>query len=161
MSRRNRFLFLLTILLSATTVNAAIIYSAGETVEKVMELPYINEFKIQASDGKWYDSKVGIMHEQFSLFWIPLINYGEERYVLYTDQKIGKYDYTYMDLSKEDIEFLHDAFGLPLHPKLHFWDAWGGKILFLMLVLLLIIGCKKDEHKNNQQMDEYLDVPIR
>ena len=90
MSRRNRFLFLLTILLLATTGNAAIIYSAGKTVEKVMEPP--DEFKIQASDGKWYDSKVGIMHEQFSLFWIPLINYGEERYVLYTDQKIGKYD---------------------------------------------------------------------
>lgn len=160
MSRRNRFLFLLTILLSATTVNAAIIYSAGETVEKVMELPYIDEFKIQASDGKWYDSKVGIMHEQFSLFWIPLINYGEERYVLYTDQKIGKYDYTYMDLSKEDIEFLHAAFGLPLQPKLPFWDAWGGKILFLVLFLLLLIGSKKDKNKNNQQMDEYLDVPI-
>jgi hypothetical protein len=70
--RKGLFL-LFAMLFSAITVNAAIVFSSGETVEKVLELPRIDEFKMQAEDGNWYYPKVSIMHKQLSLFWIPLI----------------------------------------------------------------------------------------
>lgn len=144
--RKGLFL-LFAMLFSAITVNAAIVFSSGETVEKVLELPRIDEFKMQAEDGNWYYTKVGIMHKQFSLFWIPLINYGDEKYVLYIDQKVG--DYTYSDLSKGNIEYLHNEFGIPLQPKLSFWDAWGGKILFLVILILSGISTAREKKKKD------------
>lgn len=147
-----QYILLMALFLCAITIEArgAIVYSAGEEIEEVMDLPHTNEFMIQASDGNLYYSKVGIMHKQFSLFWIPLINYGEEKYVLYVDQKIGKYDYTYSELSDEDIMFLHDRFGLSEIPSLSFWDAWGGKLLFLVIIFLLGGNVRGKKVKSNE-----------
>lgn len=84
-------LLVILIITSATKVSAKggipLIYSDGEEVEKILDLPQRDEFMIQANDGKWYHADLGVLHEQFSIFWIPLFNYGTERYVLYTDKK--------------------------------------------------------------------------
>lgn len=112
-----------------------IIYSDGEDVEKILNLPLRDEFYIQAADGKFYHGNLGVLHKQFSIFGIPLFNYGTKRYVLYTDQKNGKYDYTYADLTQSDIVYLQREFGgIPSTPELPFWDAWGGKLLVLLLI---------------------------
>jgi hypothetical protein len=144
---------LLAMLFPKTTVNAVIVYSSGETIEKVLDLPRTNEFKMRANGGRWNYAKVGILHKQFSVFWIPLINYGDEKYVLYIDHNVGDYDYAYYELPKEDIEYLHEEFGIPLQPKLPFWDAWGGKLIFLTLFVLIgIIAAREKKKKDNTEM---------
>ncbi len=132
-------MFLLIVLLSACVHKAdargAIIYSLGEEIEKVMSLPYSEEYTVEASDGRYYHADLGIIHDQFSLFWIPLINYGTEKYVLYTDTKVGDYDQTYVELDSEEIQYLQQHFSdIPTKPELPFWDAWGGKLLALAII---------------------------
>lgn len=115
-----------------------IIYSSGEDIVKVKDLPLREEFQIQAEDGNWYPANLGIKHKQFSLVFIPLYNYGEEEYVLYTDKKVGNTDYTYVDLTPDDIEYLQSEIGgIPSTPELPFWDVWGGKLLVLALIIIL------------------------
>lgn len=124
-----------------------ILYGAGETVTKVLDLPTTEEFQIQTEDGMWHHANLGILHDQFSLFYIPLYNYGIEKYVLYTDEKVGEYDYTYADLSREEIRYIQDEVEeIPLKPELPFWDVWGGKILAWVIfqVLYLIKEYIKD-----------------
>lgn len=139
---KKRILLIMTAVLLMTASEAKagipIIYSNGEEIEKVLELPQKDEFEIQASNGNWYHADVGILHKQFSVFWIPLINYGEEKYVLYSNTKVGEYDFTYAELDQDEIEYLQKEFsGLPSTPELPFWDAWGGKLLLLLLVLIV------------------------
>ena len=134
----------LLLFVTCTSVNAKggipILYSAGEEVEKVIDLPMREEYQIQAQDGRWYHADLGILHEQFSIFWVPLFNYGTEKYVLYTDQKIGEYDFTYADLYRDDIAYLQSEMGgIPSTPELPFWDAWGGKLLALLLIGIVIL----------------------
>ena len=125
---------------SVTKVEAkgVILYSMGETIEKVIDLPKKDEYTILAQDGKLYYTDLGIMHNQFSIFWIPLWNYGTAKYVLYTDTKIGKYDYTYADLSNDDIAYLQNQYrSIPDTPQLSFWSVIGGKIVAFLIIQLL------------------------
>lgn len=70
------------------------------------------------------------------------MNYGDYKYVMFTKTKIGNYDYTYADLSKEDISYLQSQLsGIPNEPSLPFWDAYGGKLLAAgILFILFLIG---------------------
>ena len=139
-------LLLLIIFLSTIKIEAKggipILYSNGIEGEKVLDLPQRDEFTIQAENGNSYHADLGILHEQFSIFWIPLLNYGEEKYVLFTDKKVGDYDFLYADLDQDDIVYLQSIFGgIPSTPELPFWDAWGGKLLaFALIGILWFIG---------------------
>lgn len=140
-------MLVILIITSATKVSAKgglpIVYGDGEHVAKVLDLPQREEFMIQATDGKWYHADLGVLHEQFSLFFIPLFNYGTEKYVLYTDTKIGEYDFTYADLDSEEVAYLQSEFGgISSTPELPFWDAWGGKLLALGIVVFIFL-CSK------------------
>ena len=127
---KNKILLVLFVmLLSTNKVKAGgipILYSNGTEVEKVKELPYRSEFTLNG-----YHADLGIMHEQFSIFWIPLWNYGTEKYVLY--YKSGD-TYNYSDLSSSDIRYLQSEFGgISTNPELPFWDVWGGKLLAVVI----------------------------
>lgn len=129
-------------------------YSNGEDIVKVMDLPREDQFAIE-SNGMLYHADLGIMHDQFSLFWIPLVNYGTEKYVLFTDKKIGEYDMIYADLSSSDIEYLQNTFGgIPTKPKLPFWHAWGGKLLVFGLIVVLFIIWILSKSEESSEKDE-------
>lgn len=142
---KTKFVVIITLVLSLviTKANAkgriSILYGNGPEISLVKELPSSDEFVVQASDGKWYHADLGVSYNQFSLFYIPIWNYGDYKYVLYTKTKVGEYDYTYADLSKDDIAYLQSKFsGIPNEPSLPFWDAYGGKLLVVALVFILI-----------------------
>lgn len=142
--RIKTLLILPIILLMAIKVEAKggipIIYSSGDNVVKIMDLPYEDEFTIQCGDGEWHHADLGIYHQQFSVLGIPLYNYGKERYVLYTDIKIGEYDFTYADLSKDDIDYLRERFtDISEEPVLPFWHLLGGKLLALLIIGFFVI----------------------
>lgn len=132
------FMLLFAVQSASAKGGIPILYSEGDDVVKVLDLPQSEDFQIQAQDGKWYHADLGILHEQFSIFFIPLFNYGTEKYVLYTDTKIGDFDFIYADLDREDINYLQSQFaGIPDVPELPFWDAWGGKLVALLIIIVL------------------------
>ena len=132
------FSVLLVIVIPMANARGAIIYSNGVTVDKVMDLPQRDEFTIGDDYGNWYHADLGIMHDQFSLFWIPLYNYGENQYVLY---RKDNNEYLYAPLSKNDIRELRKEFsGIPLTPQLPFWSKWGGKLLALGNIILVLVS---------------------
>lgn len=133
------FMLLFAVQSASAKGGIPIVYSEGDDVVKVLELPHSEDFQVQSQvDGKWYHADLGILHEQFSIFSVPLFNYGTEKYVLYTDTKIGEYDFTYADLDREEIEYLQSQFaGIPDVPELPFWDAWGGKLVALLIIIVL------------------------
>jgi len=124
-------------------------YSYGETIDKVLNLPNTETFEFEYGDGL-YHGDLGVKYNQFCLFWIPLFNYGEKRYVLFNKRKD---DYIYVVLDYNDIKYLQEEYGssmIPTSPKLSFWNEWGGKILGLFILLLgwiFIKSYSKEETK--------------
>lgn len=121
------------ILFSATDVSArgVIIYSNGEKIEVVKEVPA----DIQLIEEEHVN--VGVMYEQFSIFWVPMWNYGETVYVLVNDA--GD---TYWDLSAEEVQYLNEehAMELPETPVIGFWNKIGGKIIWAAVILFALWG---------------------
>ena len=121
---------------------AVILYSNGEKIDVVMELP----------DSAVIDNQhvnLGVMYNQFSLFWIPLWNYGETRFVLINDKE----DY-YYDLDAEDIQMIEDEFGVdvPEKPKIDSWNKIGGKLVLIALAVGIILF--RNRNSGNEEDDE-------
>ncbi len=86
-------------------------------------------------EGKYFD--IGVKYTVFQIAWIPLYQKENAELVGY----IGNGD-TYLALDEEDLAalaVLNDLENWNRYAKLSFWDAWGGKLL-AGLILLLIIG---------------------
>lgn len=129
-------LFIAFCCLYALKANAgiAVVYGDGDKISLVKELPKSEEFIIQDADDECYHANLGVKYEQFSLFYIPIWNYGDYTYVLYAEDKKG--EYLYASLSEEDIALLQSVFGgIPDIPKLPFWDSVGGKLLILGIII--------------------------
>jgi len=107
-----------------------IIYSNGEKIEVVKQLP-----DSAIIDGTHVN--LGVMYKQFSIFWIPMWNYGDTKFVLVNDKKD-----TYYDLDKENIETLKTEFNVnvPDNPAIGFWNKIGGKIIWGVLIIAAICG---------------------
>lgn len=139
------FCLLLFCGVSTSSAKGVIVYGNDPVVTKVLDLPINDAFTIVAENGQSYHANLGVMYDEFSLFWVPIWNYGEMKYVLFTDTKIGEYDYTYVDLSAEDVAFLQSQFGgIPTEPELPFWNAIGGKLVLLLLILVIGVFFNKD-----------------
>ncbi|MDR0232519.1 MAG: hypothetical protein LBI82_10425 [Dysgonamonadaceae bacterium] len=115
---------------TANTVSAkgVIIYSNGEKIEVIQKLDEdvtINDEHVN----------LGVMYDQFSIFWIPIWNYGGTKYVLINDKRD-----TYYDLDDEDFETLKTEFnvGIPDIPTIGFWNRAGGKIVWAVVLFAAI-----------------------
>ncbi len=119
--------------LTATTVSArgVIVYSNGEKIEVTQKLP---EDVMLIEDEH---VNVGVMYKQFSIFWIPMWNYGETVHVLVNDAKD-----TYWDLTAEEVAFVNEEYGLaiPEVPRIGFWNKIGGKLIWGAVILLALWG---------------------
>ena len=129
--------------LTATTASArgVIVYSNGEKIEVVRELPADVELIEQEHVN------IGVMYKQFSIFWIPMWNYGETSYVLVNDAKD-----TYYDLTAEEIDMLNDEWemDLPAKPRIGFWNSIGGKLIWGAVILFALWGwwsTRKDDEE--------------
>lgn len=129
-----RFILAILILLGIGSFEKAeakgvIVYGIGETVSMVQELE---------EDCTIDDEHVnlGVMYEQFSLFWMPIWNYGDVSYVLVNDKED-----TYWELDDEMIETLKTEFNVNLDEAadIPFWTKVGGKPIIILLILFLVV----------------------
>ncbi|GHT11330.1 hypothetical protein FACS189426_13070 [Bacteroidia bacterium] len=149
-----KVIFTLTLLgglfFAANSVSAKgiIFYSYGEKIEVAQKLPP----EATVNEGEEHVN-LGVMYEQFSIFWIPMWNYGETKYVLINDEKD-----TYYDLDAEDITMLKTDFNIdfPQKPTIGFWNKIGGKIIWGAVILAAIFGWWTTRKDND---DDEAEIP--
>lgn len=129
-----RFILAILILFSIGSLQkieakGVIVYGLGETVSKTQDLPE------ECTLGDEHVN-LGVMYEQFSLFWMPIWNYGDVQYVLLNDKED-----TYWDLDEEMIETLKSDFGAEMDetPSIPFWTKVGGKPIIILLILFIFV----------------------
>lgn len=135
------FMFILAI--QEVQAKGVIIYGTGpkvELAEKLNEDMTINNMHVN----------LGVMYDQFSLFWLPVWNYSDAQYVFISDDET-----TYWDLTEEDVTFLADEFKIQLteaSPSL--WNKIGLKPIVIFLLITLIwrsFSSEKDEEEGTQE----------
>lgn len=109
-------------------IGIPIFYSSGtEKIVKVADFPDTGMFKMD--DGTLLDA--GYKFKQVQLFWLPLWNYGGE-WCGYE----GKDDsYTILTKAQLDSFALAANVKLPESPSLGFWNAFGGKLIVIVLLI--------------------------
>lgn len=141
-----RLLFLLAVFCLSiaqapkASAKGIIFYSNGETLKTLHELPADAQI-----DGTHVN--LGMRYECFSIFWIPLWNYGEYQYALVNDAED-----TWVELSDEEVQAIAEQYNLelPKTPELPLMSQIGLKPVVIIVVLLLIYGQfsgKKDEEE--------------
>ncbi len=144
---KTRFIIVFLLLISAMNVKATemldipILWDLGDDIIHVMDLPDTEEYSYTDDDGEKHYVDLGIKHGQFSLFLLPLINYGDKEYVFYSDNGFFSSD-TYISMPSEALSSLKQTYNLSDEPELPFWDAWGGKIVMILIILVFVYGVK-------------------
>ena len=126
---------------SSTSAKGLIFYSSGEKIELIQKLPA----DITVNEDEHVN--LGVMYKQFSIFWIPMWNYGETKYVLINDKKD-----TYYDPMEEDIEMLKTEYNvnIPEKPAIGFWNRIGGKIIWGVIILTVVYGWWSSRKENDE-----------
>lgn len=103
-----------------------IIYSTGEALTKVETLPKEAVF----DDGTHFN--LGIYHNQFSIFYMPMWNYGDPQYALINDKKDQ-----YIVLDQEGVKEVSKEYNLQLSetPSLPWTTKIGGKPIIILILL--------------------------
>lgn len=121
-----------------TQAKGVIIYHSGPNLEVVKQLP----------DSAQIDSahvNLGIMYDQFGLFWCPVWNYSEAKYVLVNDA-----ENIYWDLDEEDLAWIKENTDAELDakPSPSMWNKIGIKPVLALLgvgIIWAYIPSKKKE----------------
>ncbi|MDR0873464.1 MAG: hypothetical protein LBN27_08385 [Prevotellaceae bacterium] len=144
-----KVIFTLTLLgglfFAASTVSArgVIIYGNGEKIEVTEKLP----------DSITIDDEhvnLGVIYEQFSIFWVPMWNYGETKYVFLNDKEDS-----YMLADEEDLQYLRDELkiNVPEEPSIGFWNKIGGKLIWAVVFALIIYGLLPSRKKEEEEVE--------
>lgn len=129
--------------LHSASAAGVIIYGNGEKIEMAQEFPA----EVVIDDEH---VNLGVMYEQFSIFWVPIWNYGKTEFVFVNDTND-----TYWELTAEDVETLKSEYAveIPAEPTIGFWNRIGGKLVWGAVILALIwgtMGRKKSGKKEEE-----------
>ena len=121
-------------------------YDAEKTV-KVSGFPQTEDYKTK--EGIHVDA--GCIYKQLRIFWIPVWNY-DVRWCGYIESPDKYYIF-----SKSELDGIAHAAGitLPIYPTLPFWDSYGGKLIFfiiLIVVAMLYLGRETEKEKPPQPL---------
>lgn len=112
-----------------------------EKIEKVADLPDNEEYKLD--NGKYVD--LGVRFTVFTIAWLPVYTEKAPELVGYAGGD------TYYDIPKEQLTAIMAENKLEEKKllKLSFWNAWGGKLIVGLLVLLIIYGALPSRKKKD------------
>lgn len=130
------FLFCALLIASAAMTQQAaargtILYGNGPEFQQMYDLPD----SLTSEAGNPLEFGVGF--EQFSLFYVPIWNYGDTEYAVYDAETRTIYS-----LDEEDVEAFKQEYGweLPEKPGLSFWNRIGGKLILLVVLAAVVAG---------------------
>jgi len=138
---------IVTFICTSEKASALIIYSNGLTCETHQVLPpeaVINGHHVN----------FGVAYEQFSIFWIPVWNYGTTYYAFISSN--GK---TIYEVDEEYMEELAEEYGIDFSsgPKISFWNKIGGKLVWIAILFLIFFGGKLGKKDKEEEGEAYLD----
>lgn len=112
-----------------------IVYHNGPKFETLKELPA--DVMVEGEHVN-----IGVSYDQFSIFWLPLWNYGTPEYTLVADD-----EETAWALTDEDIESIKKEYNieLPENPSPSLWNKIGPKPLVVLLIFMIVWGYLKKE----------------
>lgn len=120
----------------------------GEQIIKVAEFPDTAQFK--SGDGQHIDP--GYKYKQITLFFTPIWNYDGEwcGYVGSSER--------YLKIDKSTLDAAANVAGitLPMTPSPSFWESYGGKLLWLGVVALILLAGTSGSKKRDDS-----DQPVR
>ena len=101
----------------------------GEKIFKQIELPDTEYYQYE---NTYVD--IGYITKQFSVFMIPLWNY-DGRWIGYINS-----DSDFLELPMSQLQDIARTAGTttPKKPSLPFWDAYGGKAVGIVILLLFV-----------------------
>ena len=110
-----------------------------------MEFP--NNPNFQTPSGEYIDA--GYRYQQITVFFLPLWNYNE-KWCGY----IGS-DESYLDLNRDELAVLaaEADLTLPTNVTIDAWDSIGGKLTFI-IGLLLLVGYTMLTMKDEEEFEE-------
>ena len=124
---------------------ASIFSWGGDSFYKVADLPDTSQYQFNSD---FVD--IGVKYSEIQLFFLPVWQY-DMKYVAVIPNNSD----SYYDLSNEEVMDLAASASISIPPisqvKLDFWTAWGGKIVLLLLIGLIVMysvySVKKEEEE--------------
>ena len=113
----------------------------GTEVFVVKEMP--EDYMIRTTDYGVIHVNLGVAYDEFSIFGIPLWNWNVEKYILLPDNydSLDDGNYVFYHVDAEELRRAEQFVGdLPETPELSFWRSYGGKLIFLPFILLILYG---------------------
>ncbi|MEP6789405.1 MAG: hypothetical protein ABJB40_13285 [Acidobacteriota bacterium] len=112
--------------------------SRGDRIIKIADLPQTPDFEVDSRPqyaplsmpAQKTHIDIGYTWKQNSLLFLPIFN-DNGRYVAYTGSEAQ-----YIEFKKGELEEWTAKANVTLstNPSIPFWDAWGGKILLIVLI---------------------------
>lgn len=123
------FFLLSFIFIQKSNAKGVIVYHNGPQLELFSALPA----DAVMDDGSHVN--IGIMYDQFGLFWMPLWNYSEPKYVLVSDD-----EKTYWEYTDTELQEIAKSYDISLHenPSPSLWNKIGLKPVLIILLLVVI-----------------------
>lgn len=145
-----KFFLCCALLIASTAVTeqaaarVSVLYGNGPEFQQMFNLP--DSLKSEAGNPLEF----GVGFEQFSVFYVPIWNYGTTEYAVYDATARMIYS-----LDEEDVLTFKEEYGweLPTKPELSFWNRLGGKLI-LLAVLAAAAAVWLMKHKDNRQSEE-------
>ncbi|MCX7148546.1 MAG: hypothetical protein NTY05_03910 [Rhodocyclales bacterium] len=120
----------------------------GERIIKVADFPNTDTFKTRG--GQHVDP--GYRYKQITLIFTPLWNY-DGQWCGYVDDS-GRY--LEIDKTKLDAAATAAGISLPVTPSLPFWEAYGGKLLWLVVIVVIaVVGKSGSKNDVNSKPTEF------
>lgn len=140
---------------NTTQAKGFLFFSWGTEVYQVHELP--ENYTIQTTEYGTIHVNLGVVYDEFSIFWIPTWNWNVDTYVLLPDNydTLDKGKYVFYNIDAEELSKIHQIVGdLPEKPKLSFWRSIGGKLITFPLILLCLYGLLPASNKDKKETEK-------
>ncbi|MBO6216800.1 MAG: hypothetical protein J6N73_04035 [Prevotella sp.] len=142
---------------NTTQAKGFFFFSWGQEIYQVKELP--KDYTIQTEEHGRTHVNLGVIYNEFSIFWIPIWNWDVDTYVLLPDNydTLEKGSYVFYNIDNEQLREIRQKVGdLSDKPELSFWRSIGGKLLvaFLLLFLCGIFTPSTNEKEINTKENE-------
>lgn len=146
-----KIVFIAALLLAVVSIEsqarARITVGKHQKIEKVADLPDSTYYEVE--EGKFID--LGCIYTVYEVAGIPVYTVEEEQLVGFVGDTYYDLDDEIKGIIKQDIK----ADDLESLNKMPFWDSWGGKLVILGVVVIIVAyNMLRNRGKDEEEEEE-------